>query len=101
MRISRLQRLQKGKHTQRHGRDRDRQKRQARAETNEEVAAGFYSGIPIKSFPDILEELTRDKETLVVAGSYGKSTCAALLAWCLMHAGKNPSYFIGEITKGF
>ena len=37
----------------------------------------------------------------MVAGSYGKSTCAALLAWCLMHAGKNPSYFVGEITKGF
>lgn len=70
-------------------------------DTNEEVKAAFASGIPIKSFPDILEELSRGKETLVVAGSYGKSTCAALLAWCLMHAGKNPSYFVGEITKGF
>ncbi len=71
------------------------------AEENEEVKAAFDSGIPIKSFPDILEELSKYKETLVVAGSYGKSTCTALLSWCLMHAGKDPSYFVGEITKGF
>jgi UDP-N-acetylmuramate: L-alanyl-gamma-D-glutamyl-meso-diaminopimelate ligase len=70
-------------------------------ETNEEVKAAFDSGIPIKSFPDILEGLSSGKETLVVAGSYGKSTCTALIAWCLMHAGKDPSYFVGEITKGF
>ncbi len=70
-------------------------------EENEEVKAAFDSGVAIKSFPDILEDLSHDKETLVVAGSYGKSTCTALLAHCLMHAGKDPSYFVGEITKGF
>lgn len=70
-------------------------------ETNEEVRAAFDSGVPVKSFPDILEELTTNKETLVVAGSYGKSTCTALLAHCLMHAGKDPSYFVGEIVRGF
>lgn len=70
-------------------------------ESNEEVKAAFESGIPVKSFPDILEELTQDKETVVVAGSYGKSTCTALLAHCLMQAGKDPSYFVGEIVRGF
>lgn len=70
-------------------------------EENEEVKAAFDSGIAIKSFPDLLEELSKNKETLVVAGSYGKSTCTALLAWCLMRAGKDPSYFVGEITNGF
>jgi UDP-N-acetylmuramate: L-alanyl-gamma-D-glutamyl-meso-diaminopimelate ligase len=70
-------------------------------EENEEVKAAFESGIAIKSFPDLLEELSKGKETLMVAGSYGKSTCTALLAWCLMQAGKDPSYFVGEITKGF
>jgi UDP-N-acetylmuramate: L-alanyl-gamma-D-glutamyl-meso-diaminopimelate ligase len=70
-------------------------------EENEEVKAAFDSGKLVKSFPDILEELTRGKETLVVTGSYGKSTSTALLAWCLKEAGKDPSYFIGEVTKGF
>ncbi len=70
-------------------------------EENEEVRAAFESGKPVKSFPDILEELTAGKETLIVAGSYGKSTSTALLAWCLKEAGKDPSYFIGEVTRGF
>ena len=70
-------------------------------EKNEEVRAAFASGKPVKSFPDVLEELAEGKDTIVVAGSYGKSTCTALLAWCLVHAGKDPSYFIGEVTNGF
>ena len=68
---------------------------------NDEVRAAFESGKPVRSFPDILEELIEGFDTIVVAGSYGKSTCTALLAWCLAHAGKDPSYFIGEVTNGF
>jgi UDP-N-acetylmuramate: L-alanyl-gamma-D-glutamyl-meso-diaminopimelate ligase len=70
-------------------------------EKNAEVRAAFASGKPVRSFPDILEELIEGTDTIVVAGSYGKSTCTALLAWCLAHAGKDPSYFIGEVTNGF
>lgn len=70
-------------------------------ESNLEVAAAFNSGKTIKSFPDILEELTVHTDNIVVAGSYGKSTTTALLAHCLVHAGKDPSYFIGEIVRGF
>jgi UDP-N-acetylmuramate: L-alanyl-gamma-D-glutamyl-meso-diaminopimelate ligase len=70
-------------------------------EQNDEVRAAFASGKPVRSFPDILEELTECRDTIVIAGSYGKSTCTALLAWCLSLAGKDPSYFIGEVTNGF
>ncbi|MDB5244624.1 MAG: UDP-N-acetylmuramate--L-alanyl-gamma-D-glutamyl-meso-diaminopimelate ligase [Parcubacteria group bacterium] len=70
-------------------------------ETNEEVKAAFESGKLVKSFPEIIAELTEGAETIVVAGSYGKSTCTALLAWCLKEGGKDPSYFIGEVTRGF
>lgn len=70
-------------------------------EQNEEVKAALESGKKIVSFPDLLEEMTKEKETLVVVGSYGKSTTTALLAWCLKATGKDPSYFVGEITNGF
>ena len=50
----------------------------------------FRAGLPMSA----------NSETIVVAGSYGKSTCTALLAWCLRGANKDPSYFIGEITNG-
>jgi len=69
-------------------------------ESNEEVAAAFASGKRILSFPDVLEEMTAGDETLVVVGSYGKSTSTALLSWCLLQSQKDPSYFIGEITNG-
>jgi UDP-N-acetylmuramate: L-alanyl-gamma-D-glutamyl-meso-diaminopimelate ligase len=69
-------------------------------ESNEEVRAAMESGKPVRSFADLLHDMTAGSETVVVAGSYGKSTCTALLAWCLKSAGKDPSYFIGEITNG-
>ena len=72
-----------------------------RPESNEEVRAAMDSGKPVRSFADLLHDLTARSETVVVAGSYGKSTCTALLAWCLRSANKDPSYFIGEITNGF
>jgi UDP-N-acetylmuramate: L-alanyl-gamma-D-glutamyl-meso-diaminopimelate ligase len=69
-------------------------------ETNAEVRAAFESGKKVASFPEVLHDLTAKSDNIVVAGSYGKSTCTALLSWCLRSAGKDPSYFIGEITKG-
>lgn len=72
-----------------------------RPETNEEVQAAFASGKLVCSFADVLHQMTAASETVVVAGSYGKSTCTALLAWCLKSAKKDPSYFIGEVTNGF
>ncbi|MES2194756.1 MAG: Mur ligase family protein [Pseudomonadota bacterium] len=70
-------------------------------ESNEEVRAAMDSGKPVRSFADLLHDMTANSETIVAAGSYGKSTCTALLAWCLRVAEKDPSYFIGEITNGF
>jgi UDP-N-acetylmuramate: L-alanyl-gamma-D-glutamyl-meso-diaminopimelate ligase len=70
-------------------------------ENNEEVRAAMDSGRPVRSFADLLHDMTAHSETIIAAGSYGKSTCTALLAWCLRVANKDPSYFIGEITNGF
>lgn len=66
-------------------------------ETNEEVAAAMASDVQIYSFPEILAQLSNDKETVVVAGSYGKSTSTSILSHCLETAGLAPSYFIGAI----
>jgi UDP-N-acetylmuramate: L-alanyl-gamma-D-glutamyl-meso-diaminopimelate ligase len=70
-------------------------------ESNEEVRAAMASGKSVRSFADLLHDMTADTDTIVAVGSYGKSTCTALLAWCLRSANKDPSYFIGEITNGF
>lgn len=70
-------------------------------ETNEEVAAAFTSGIPVKSLPEVLHDLMASTDNVVVAGSFGKSTCTALIAWCLLDAGRDPSYLIGAVPHGF
>lgn len=62
---------------------------------NAEVRAALASGKKIYSFPELLGELTRGRENLVVAGSYGKSTTASLIAHILRHAGVDAGYFIG------
>jgi len=69
-------------------------------EENEEVKAALASGKTVRSFPEVLEGLTAGTTNIVVAGSYGKSTCTALLALCLEHAGKDPSYLIGALPLG-
>ena len=43
----------------------------------------------------MLTKLAENKKVILIAGSYGKSTVAALLAHCLERAGRQPSYFIG------
>ena len=68
-------------------------------ESNSEVAEVIHSGKKISSFPEVLADLSKDKKTVVVAGSYGKSSSAALLSHCLETAGLDPSYFIGAIPK--
>lgn len=74
-------------------------------DSNAEVAAAFKrvsenNDHLVVSFPDVLEELTAHTQNIVVAGSYGKSTCAAILAHVLVSADKDPSYFIGAIPYG-
>jgi UDP-N-acetylmuramate: L-alanyl-gamma-D-glutamyl-meso-diaminopimelate ligase len=68
-------------------------------ETNAEVAAAYAGSAPVASFPELIGALGQGLEPVVVAGSYGKSTCAALLAHCLSTAGAahDPSWFIGAI----
>jgi len=68
---------------------------------NEEVALAMTMAEKVQSFPQVLGDLTQNRENVVVAGSYGKSTCSALLAWCLIESGKDAGYFFGAIPIGF
>ena len=70
-------------------------------EKNPEVKVVFNLGFKVKSLPEVLAMLAKDKNNIIISGSYGKSTCTALLAWCLTKANKKPSYFIGGIPIDF
>ncbi|MCB9809237.1 hypothetical protein H6776_02450 [Candidatus Nomurabacteria bacterium] len=71
-------------------------------ESNAEVARAFEK-FPnnIKSFPEVLGEITQDTQNFVIAGSYGKSTTTALLTWAMQQLHLDPGYFIGALPIDF
>ncbi len=69
---------------------------------NAEAEAMLEKNIPYLSMPQALAKFFfPGRRCLVVAGTHGKTTTAAMLAWVLESAGKSPSYFIGGIPRNF
>ncbi len=70
--------------------------------TNPEVAALLASGLPYVSFPQALAELfIAGRQSLVVAGTHGKTTSTAMLAWVLEQAGRDPGMLVGGEALNF
>jgi UDP-N-acetylmuramate: L-alanyl-gamma-D-glutamyl-meso-diaminopimelate ligase len=58
--------------------------------------------LPYISGPQWLADtLLRDKWVLAVAGTHGKTTTSAMLAWILEYAGLNPGFLIGGVPQNF
>lgn len=69
---------------------------------NPEVEAVLSSGVPYLSFPEALARFfIADRRSLVVAGTHGKTTSAAMLAWVLERAGRDPSVMVGGESLDF
>lgn len=67
-----------------------------------EVEAVLEACVRYRSLPEVLrEEFLWDRTSLVVAGTHGKTTTSSMLAWILHHAGRDPSFFIGGVTRNF
>ncbi len=59
-------------------------------------------GLPYTSGPQWLaENILPGKWTLAVAGTHGKTTTSAMLAWLLESAGLNPGFLIGGVPQDF
>lgn len=59
-------------------------------------------GLPYISGPQWLaENILQGKWVLAVAGTHGKTTAAAMLAWILEHAGLQPGFLIGGVPQNF
>ncbi len=70
--------------------------------TNPEVAALLNANIPYISFPQAVGAFfLADKRPLVVAGTHGKTTSTALLAWVLDRADRSPGLLVGGISRNF
>jgi len=64
---------------------------------NPELAELERRGVPRHSFAEFLGRHTRDRDNVVIAGSFGKSTLTALAAVLMRTAGHDPGYFIGAV----
>ena len=66
------------------------------------VEAVLEQNIPYVSGPEWLaREVLADRWVLAVAGTHGKTTTAAMLAWILEDAGLSPGFLIGGIPGNF
>ncbi len=67
---------------------------------NPEARAAIDGGYVFSSLPEAMEELMlKETRNCVVAGTHGKTTTSSLLAHVLSQAGREPSYFIGGVSK--
>ncbi len=65
---------------------------------NPEVTAARARGIKITDFATLVGEATAGRVNTVIAGSFGKSTCSALMAHILRQAGVDAGWMIGAIS---
>lgn len=68
----------------------------------EEARALLASELLYCSFPQLLGALfLAERRSLVVAGTHGKTTTTALIAWLLEAAGQAPGFLVGGRMKNF
>ncbi len=68
-------------------------------DSNPEVVAARHAGIPVLKRVDFLKDLTAGQKVIAVAGTHGKTTTTAMLAWCLHQLQVDPSYVVGGQVK--
>jgi UDP-N-acetylmuramate--alanine ligase len=57
--------------------------------------------LPMLSYPEMLGVVTKDKYTIAVAGTHGKTTTTAMIAKVLVDAGLDPTVIVGSLLKDY
>ena len=68
---------------------------------NEEYLKAKELNLNIISMPEALEKFEIKKESIVVVGTYGKTTTTGIIAWIFIQAGLSPSFMIGGEPLNF
>jgi UDP-N-acetylmuramate--alanine ligase len=66
---------------------------------NVEVQAAHIKGVPVYKRSEFLGELLANQQVIAVAGSHGKTTTTAMIAWMLTALNQNPGYIIGSVSE--
>lgn len=69
---------------------------------NPELEAALDARVPCWSMPQTIEELfLPGRDPIVIAGTHGKTTTTAMLAWMFHVAGRRPDFLIGGVARNF
>jgi len=68
---------------------------------NVEVQAAMAAGIPVFRRADFLGKFMEDKDGIAVAGTHGKTTTTAMIAFMLTELGLQPSFIVGGVLSNY
>ncbi|HEY5984732.1 MAG TPA: UDP-N-acetylmuramate--L-alanine ligase [Anaerolineales bacterium] len=71
------------------------------ADGNVEVQAAKAAGLPVYRRADFLGKFMEDKTGIAVAGTHGKTTTTAMLAFVLSELGQQPSFIVGGVLTNY
>jgi UDP-N-acetylmuramate--alanine ligase len=66
---------------------------------NVEVQAAQQNRVPVLKRSDFLGRLMADRQGIAVAGTHGKTTTTAMIAWMLTDLGQDPSFIVGGMVN--
>lgn len=69
------------------------------SENNPELKRARKLKILTLSYPEMLGLLSKDKYTIAISGSHGKTTTTAMISKILIDAGLNPTVILGSLFK--
>ena len=67
--------------------------------TNPELKFVLENNIAHVSYPELIAQNLIKENSIVCAGTYGKTTTTALLAWVLKESGLDPAYMFGGLAN--
>jgi UDP-N-acetylmuramate: L-alanyl-gamma-D-glutamyl-meso-diaminopimelate ligase len=69
---------------------------------NPEAVRALEMGLCYCSMPQAVNHfLVGERKAILVAGTHGKTTTSAMIAWLLQYAGLDPAFIIGGFVKNF
>jgi len=69
-------------------------------EDNPEFARARQAGMPTLHRSELLAELCAGRQVIAVAGTHGKTTTTAMVAWALRSLGSESAFFVGGEVAG-
>ncbi len=68
-------------------------------EENPEFMEAKNRGLQMITYPQALHEISKDKYTIAISGTHGKTTTTAMIAKIMMDADLDPTVIVGSILK--